>query len=127
MAKRTFKKNILDIGNGMVSELANDELKKVLANIVDPNTDYKKMRKITLELKFKPNEDRSQITIEVSSKNSLAPNKPQKVTLFNTPTADPETGEIKTMLREVTSVPPGQMSLDGTIVQPETFLIDVEQ
>ena len=59
MGKKVFEENILNIGNGMILELVDVELKKTLTNLVDPNTDYKKMRKITLELKFKQNEEQN--------------------------------------------------------------------
>ena len=43
MEKRVYQKSILEIGNGLLLELADHELVKVLENISDPNTDYKKV------------------------------------------------------------------------------------
>ena len=40
--------NLAEMANGAFMEQFNIELKKVLANIADPNTDPKKARKITL-------------------------------------------------------------------------------
>lgn len=120
---KTVKKSILELGNGIILELADHELKKILANIADPNTDYKKVRKLNIELKFVPNEDRSQITVSSGAKTTLAPNKPNSVTLYNTEHKDPTTGEVKSVLKEVTAVPPGQMSFDGLVVEPEIVMI----
>lgn len=121
--KEHISKSILEIGGGMLMEEADHELAKILKNIVDPNTAPTKARTLTIKLKFTPNEERSQISIETSSSVSLAPNKSKKVVLFNTPYKDPETGIIKTMLKEIMAVAPGQMNFDGMIAEPETFLI----
>jgi len=118
-------KSILDINNGMVIELADYEMKKILGNIADPNTDAKKKRKITIELGFTPNEDRSQIKVEIKTKSTLTPNKPAETTLFNIPNVNPKTGEVLgATLREATGVPVGQMSFDGTIQKQEVFELD---
>jgi len=57
-------------------------LKKVLANIADPNTDFKPVREITLKVKLKPSSTResADTTVQVTSK--LAPFAPTSTTLY---------------------------------------------
>ena len=123
---KTVKKSILEMGHGLILELADHEMKKILSNIADPNTDPKKMRKLTIELKMVPNEDRSQIVVTSSAKTNLAPNKPQSVTLFNQAYVDPVTKETKVRLQEVMAVAPGQLNLGGKIAIPEVIEIVVD-
>lgn len=61
---------------GAIEERFDDALQEVLQNIMDPNTDHKTQRKITLEIKFKANEDRDETEIDFQVKNKLAPPKP---------------------------------------------------
>lgn len=117
------KRNILEIGGGYILELAEFELKKILKNIADPSTELDKPRTLTIQMKFTPNEDRSQIAVESATKISLAPYKPKKTVLFNSQFRDPVSGEIKTKLQEISAVPAGQISIDGTINEPEVYLI----
>lgn len=65
--------NLMNLADGEIIDKLNRELEKVAQNIADKNTDPKKERKITLEIKFKPNENRDQITTVISTKTSLAP------------------------------------------------------
>ncbi len=62
--------NISNIGNGVVSERFDHELKKIVANLRDVNTDAKKPREISIKIKFIPHGDRvgMSTTVEVSSK-----------------------------------------------------------
>lgn len=61
---------------GAAPERFEHELKKVIANVMDPNTDPEKVRKISLEFKFAPNEGRTGIRMELATKVSLAPIRP---------------------------------------------------
>ena len=65
--------DLLKLADGEILDKLNRELQKVAQNIADKNTDPKKERKITLEIKFKPNENRDQITTVISAKTGLAP------------------------------------------------------
>lgn len=56
---------------GVLKEKFNTELQKVLDNIVDPNTDFKKTRKISLEIVFKANEDRDLAEVDIKSKATI--------------------------------------------------------
>lgn len=68
--------NLAEMAQGAFMEQFNIELKKVLANIADPNTDPKKARKITLTATLKVDENRDVVDFEVQSKASLIPAKP---------------------------------------------------
>ena len=65
--------NLMNLADGEILDKLTRELNKVAQNIADKNTDPKKERKITLEIKFKPNENRDQITTAIIAKTSLAP------------------------------------------------------
>ncbi|MEV9641738.1 replication terminator protein [Mammaliicoccus sciuri] len=61
---------------GAVQEKFNVELQRVLDNIADPNTDFKKARKVTLTVSLKPNEKRNLADIKVETKSTIAPPEP---------------------------------------------------
>lgn len=72
-------KKIVDLNEfagGAVSEKFNIELQKVLENISDPNTDFKKARKVTLVVTLKSNENRNLANVSVEAKSSIAPPQP---------------------------------------------------
>ena len=62
------------IGNGALSSRFNREMEKVVKNMKDPNTPYKDVRKITITLTFKQDEERNAAacTVEVNSKLAKA-------------------------------------------------------
>ena len=63
-----------NIGYGAIAENFEDELKKVVANILDVNTNANTVREVNLKLKIKPNiEDREVCEMEVILTNKLAP------------------------------------------------------
>lgn len=64
------------LAGGAVAEKFNLELEKVLANCMDPNTDFKKARKITLNVTIKPNEERDETGVQFEVKSTIAPSKP---------------------------------------------------
>ncbi len=61
---------------GAAVERFNDELQTVLANIVDFNTSHKTKRSITLKVEFTPNEDRTNMGLNITCVSKLAPPKP---------------------------------------------------
>jgi hypothetical protein len=75
------KINIAELAQGALVELAEDEIKKIIENIYDPNTDAKKARKLTLTLTFKPQKDRDMVNTEIQAKSSLAPYTPIETTI----------------------------------------------
>ncbi|MDT3393617.1 MAG: replication terminator protein [Bacillota bacterium] len=62
-----------ELANGGAQEKFNHELKRIAENILDPNTDANKKRKITLTTTFTPNDDRNIVTIAIDVKSTLAP------------------------------------------------------
>lgn len=68
--------NLAEMAEGAFLEQFHCELAKVLANIDDPNTDPKKVRKITLTATLKADEERDIVNFEVQSKASLVAAKP---------------------------------------------------
>lgn len=67
------KLSMSNMARGALSEQFEVELEKVLENIVDPNTDAKKTRKITISMEFKPNDKRNMAQIKCQAKSSLVP------------------------------------------------------
>ena len=65
--------NLTDLASGAVQERFDLELQKVFDNILDPNTDWKKARKLQLTLTFKTNEDRDITHVNVDAKTALVP------------------------------------------------------
>lgn len=61
------------LAGGTVVERFNYELRKLVENIVDPNTPADKLRKITLEVKVKPDKNREFGPAEIIIKSTLAP------------------------------------------------------
>lgn len=77
--------NILDLNgfaNGAVAEQFNAELRRVLDNIADPNTDPKKKRKISLTLTLQANDKRDLADVDIQAKSTLAPVKPIETKLL---------------------------------------------
>lgn len=67
--------NLEKFADGALAEKVNMALKEVLANITDPNTDYKIKRKLTLDITFSAGEDRELAMLDIVAKTKLAPTK----------------------------------------------------
>jgi hypothetical protein len=67
------KLTIANLAKGALVEQFEVELEKVLDNILDPNTEAKKARKITMTLEIKPNEQRNMADIKFHTKSNLIP------------------------------------------------------
>lgn len=67
--------DLTQFADGAVAERFNQELQKVLENIADPNTDPKKVRKLTMTVKISSNEKRDLATVNVEAKSTLVPAK----------------------------------------------------
>ncbi|MFD1777045.1 replication terminator protein [Paenibacillus rhizophilus] len=65
--------NLDNLAGGAVSERLNIELKKAADNIMDPNTDWKKARKVTMTITLKPDEERDIALVSIDTKTVLAP------------------------------------------------------
>lgn len=62
-----------NVGHGAAIELYDQELRKVLENILDPNTEPESIRSITLRIKFAPTKDRVEVAVGVEADSKLAP------------------------------------------------------
>lgn len=68
--------NIATIAGGALVEQVDIEIKRVLENIMDPNTETKKKRKIKIELEFDCDDNRDVSDVKFVTKSVLAPQRP---------------------------------------------------
>lgn len=73
--------SLLNLGRGAAIERFDDELQRVLNNIVDPNT-TEQVREVNLKVKIKPNGDRDFCTVDVLCSSKLAPSEPFQTRMF---------------------------------------------
>ena len=77
------KLTMTSICDGAVQEKVDRALRAVADNILDPNTDPKKKRSITMKIVFQPSEDdREDVAVHVEVTKSLAPEAGVKTQLF---------------------------------------------
>lgn len=62
-----------NIAGGALQAKFNKAMEAVVANLLDPNTPSKDKRKITIEMTFVTDEERTQVASTVSVKQKLAP------------------------------------------------------
>lgn len=74
--------NLDNLAEGAFTEKINQGINEVLANIQDPNTDWKSKRKLTIELTFMSREDRELTSVDILTKTKLAPAKPIATTFI---------------------------------------------
>jgi hypothetical protein len=67
------KFNLETLAGGAFTERVNQALKEVAENILDPNTDWKTKRKVTIDLTFVTKEDRDLTEVDIAAKTKLAP------------------------------------------------------
>lgn len=84
--------SLANLGGGALAEAMNAELRKLCANVADPNVQADAKRKITITIEVKPDEKRSMagITFKVDSK--LPPFSPGKTAAYIA--LDPDTREL---------------------------------
>lgn len=70
------------IGAGAAAEKFEAELKQVLENIRDPNTDATAKRKIVIEYVFVPQEDRETVGVLIAARSVLGATKPSSDMLY---------------------------------------------
>lgn len=75
MAK-TNEVNIMELAKGAILEQIDHAIKLVLENILDPNTEVKTPRKLSINLTFKPDDKREIVSCSAQAKPTLAPIKP---------------------------------------------------
>jgi hypothetical protein len=96
-----------EIGGGALQERFEMEFDKVMENIMDRNTDYKPVRKVTLTVAIKTNEDRTVAEMSYSVKSTVAA--PKTLTTNVLFDRDPDTG--KPIAREFGKQIPGQQAM----------------
>ena len=74
--------NIGNIVDGAVIEAFGVELQKVVNDIMDPSTEARQKRRITLEVEFHPKDDRIQVAVQFTCKAKLAGLIPSTSRLF---------------------------------------------
>lgn len=99
--------NIETMAGGAMSEKFNQEFRKVIENIQDPNTDDKKARKITLTLTISPTGHRSVGNMKIDAKSALVPALGVETTFSMG--KDLETGEVQAI--EIGNQVPGQLEM----------------
>lgn len=109
---------------GAMAEKINVELQKVMENIHDPNTDPKKVRKVTLTLSLKADDNRDIISVDINTKASLAPSKGIATKMILGTDNDG-----KVVSRELASGAPGQTFFgdDGVIRNDEGQPLEKEE
>ncbi len=65
-----------EIAGGALQEKIQQALQDVFRNMQDPNTPYKRMREITVKMKFAQNEERNDVKCEISVEKKLASSRP---------------------------------------------------
>lgn len=70
------------LAGGAARELWQREWERVLENIMDPNTDPKAARAVTLTVTVKPDEDRQAVVVSIDAKSKLVHAKPHTRRLF---------------------------------------------
>lgn len=103
----SIKLDFESLGRDGLAEIVNKGLSEVTANIQDPNTDFKKARKLVIEVAFKPNEQRNFPEMTYAVKTSLAPVKPVSVTSM---VESDHNGELALFIPEI-GTRPDQMEL----------------
>lgn len=74
--------SLTSLMGGLAVERFDDELAKMLANIVDPNTPPTAKREITLKMSFKPDKGRDLGAVEIQVSSKLAPAEKMGTRLF---------------------------------------------
>lgn len=102
--------SIENLCGGAVQERINRALRKVSDNILDPNTEAKKKRNISLTLTFIPNEDdREDVAVEAHVTMKLAPEEGVKTQFYINRDM---TKDVVTITEHVKGQIKGQLSFD---------------
>lgn len=112
--------SILDFADGSLIERINYEMKKILENVVHPNTDDKP-RKLTIEVSVTPQNDRRTVSIKTVVKKTLRPTSAVQTQMVFQSLG----GELKAY--EITGIPDGQADLFGEIHRQKFFNIKVSE
>lgn len=73
---------LANLGRGAAAERFDDELKRVIENIMDPNTEATAKRMVVLKIKIKPDKDRAYAEVKIDCSAQLAPFSEFKTGMF---------------------------------------------
>ncbi len=104
-----YAKSILEMCRGGFMERVDHEMPKVIENIMDPNTKATAKRKLTITMEFSPDDNRSNIVTNFSTKMTLTPTNPIRTTLYIS--GSDSNGEIQIV--EMVPQIPGQVDFSG--------------
>ncbi|MDR3173792.1 MAG: hypothetical protein LBU19_06050 [Treponema sp.] len=76
------KTELSSIGRGVITELFDEEFRKVLTNIADENTEAKAERSVTIKIAIKPDKTRRTGEVKVQAYSTLAKIKPAESYVF---------------------------------------------
>lgn len=107
-AKQDLQFSILKMARGAVEERIAAETGKIVENILDLNTEAKKVRELQIIIKFVPSDDRKTVAVAAQAKSKLQPLTAVPTMLYVGPDKN---GEL--MAIEATPQTPGQMGFDG--------------
>jgi hypothetical protein len=115
------EKSILDMVQGGVTEIINDNVADILMNAQDPNTDGK-VRELVIKVQFKPlDERRKRISVVYNTTKKLRPINPIATTIY---AATDENGLLSAM--ELLEQLPGQQKIDGAET-PDAVVINFKR
>ena len=112
------EKSILEMAHGAFLERTTYEMRQIIANIRDANTNPTAKRKMTLTMTFLPDEERRDINMLVDVKIALAPTKSMRTTLSITG----EDSRGVPRIVEMRPVTPGQLDMFGGEEPPQAVL-----
>lgn len=102
------QKSILDMVQGGVTEIINENVAEILYNIQNPNTDLKK-RELVIKVSLSPaDERRRKINVTYQTNPKLRPINPIATSIY---AASDENGQLTAM--ELMENLPGQIAMDG--------------
>lgn len=108
------KVNINQLAGGAIEEAINFGLEEVFKNILDPNTEAEKTRKLTISIEIKPDETRQLLKTKIACKPTLVP-----ANSITTQLLLGREGE-KIVANELLKNDPNQMNFDD-LVQQEKY------
>jgi dethiobiotin synthetase len=82
MSKQFRPVTLSGLSNGALQEVFERELDNVLNNIQDENTPEKAVRKIVLEIEFKPHDSRDIAEVTLKAQSKLAPVREMKSLVY---------------------------------------------
>lgn len=80
--KKQINFQLSEIAEGGLQEKFDHEIKRVIDNILNPNTDAKRKRKVNITIALTPSENRDTVNIDTEVKSTLVPENGVSTTLL---------------------------------------------